>query len=291
MSEDTDLRREQNFQHIMASRLRHSEIKTIQTIMGMSQARRRRALRDWQEEPIEDPFEVAIRDDLDKILHMCGILEIGMMLGATRPIGNILSSDLLPLLQLPEVRTYYTRYYPTALTAKFLKRIERGGAMLDTARFDIRIFNKVMLLESYFNDARLETFLSYMDGFWFEDDDTNFDDLLEAVASKKTVARALTTKKSKRTPLQEGICGLERFFFFCQDLCRLLEETKDDATASQAIFELYEYWFVVMHDDLTKLVDMALETMSRPDRIAEEPLPEIEAMRSLFVRAVDRRIT
>ncbi|UVC09293.1 hypothetical protein IHQ71_01285 [Rhizobium sp. TH2] len=113
---------------------------------------------------------------------------------------------------------------------------------------------------------------------------------MEAVTKKKTIARALTTASDDRTPLQQGLCGLERFLFFCTDFDGFLNEIHGDSALSTAVFQLYEYWFSVLKEEMIDLVSNALETIDTPDQASLERLPEFSSMMSLFSKASDHRL-
>ncbi|UVC09294.1 hypothetical protein IHQ71_01290 [Rhizobium sp. TH2] len=146
MDEDRRFLRQRNFKQISSRLIRNSELRAISEIRKMTPEERRIALRDWRIKPIYKKSEVKLRDDLDNVLHACGIFEVGFMLGVIEPNNSFLTDDIVPLLELTEVKTYYTDYYPIALPSKFLRRLnDRGVIYAD--RFDTATFDKLLCLK------------------------------------------------------------------------------------------------------------------------------------------------
>ncbi|ESX20343.1 hypothetical protein X747_29065 [Mesorhizobium sp. LNJC384A00] len=155
--------------------------EALAPLAAMTSRERDRVLRHHSTADVVDERELYLRQTLDGLLHMCGVLSAGWYAGVLSEEGwpRIPRDDLLMLLELEEVRTYFGERYPLLHMKPFLQRV--GGNLQTSVLFEPSWFAALLRLDASFRDSRLDDFLFVVDGYWLDSDKVHFDTLKAAV--------------------------------------------------------------------------------------------------------------
>lgn len=216
-------------------------------------------LRHQDEASVGDEGEIAVRTTLDAVLHAASIFEVGFEAGALADQERRVNRHLAPLLELPEVVTYYSEKYPLALPARLLLRSARK-ALAEPVTNRAIWYSGLLALDGRFRDNELEVFLNLVDGF--EYGDIAFDDLQRASRSAERILRAIHTSREGRDTLDRALAGLEKFVLFSSDLAIHLSAIADDHVLQDSAFQLYHYWYSTRHGALARVTRDAIAALS-----------------------------
>lgn len=239
--------------------------EALAPLAAMTPRERDWVLRHHTTADVEGEGELYLRQALDELLHMCGVLNAGWCAGVLSEEGwpRIPRDDLLTLLELEEVRTYFGERYPLLHMKPFLQRL--GGNLQRSLLFEPSWFAALLRLDASFRDGRLDDFLLVVDGYWLDSNNVHFGTLKDAVQDGQQIIEAVTNPWDERTCLQGVIGGLERFMIFCDDLQDLLDAASGKADLQEAAFLLYRYWFTVRGEVLNDIMDRTLLTLTHLD--------------------------
>lgn len=245
---------------------------------------RSRLLRHHETADIDSEIEIHYRQRLDKLLHLCGILEAGWCSGALAFPDPPIPAELDAILSLPEVCTYFQNTYPLAHMERFLERIH--AKRVTPFYFEPTWFAALLRLDANIRDKKMVDLLLIVDGYW--SGEINFRSLVTAVQQREVIIEAITTPRDLRSPLQLAIAGLEAFLLFCDDLQELLDRVESKKELQEAAFDLYRYWFLVRGEELKSILKKAIAALSDfNDDEAEARLLTPGAIDLLFARARD----
>lgn len=255
-------------------------LSELTPVLHMSGNDRDWLLRHHKTAPIKAE-EAPARQKLDKLLHLCGVLEAGWRSGAIAEQIPLVPPALIELVLLPEVRAYYSERYPLAHIGAFLERI-RGGRTAPVY-FQPAWFAALLRLDSNIRDKKLVKLLMIVDGYWFGS--VNYRSLRSAVKRQISIIDAVITPADERSPLQSALAGLEAFALFCDDLQSLLNLVHDKRELQDAAFDLYRYWFLVRGEELKVLLERAISVLSAfPEQVEAQPRTS-SSIELLFKRA------
>lgn len=249
----------ENFTHVVRQYNLEPKLRRVSILLNASTVRREVLLRDYNVDPVTNPWEINFRIALDEVLHACGIIEIGLDIGVLDDTKKFGKKHILPLLQLPEMRAYYEEYYPIPLPTLYRHRLENQGKLSKrksgAGRQSLLWFSRLLEADRLFRDVRLEELLWIVDGYWLEG--FNFQALRQYAKKQKNVIDAVSTPQSRRSVEQRVLVGVERFLLFCSDLRRLLTTSESDKVSSKT-FDLYRYWFRARSGELGEVCDIVL---------------------------------
>jgi hypothetical protein len=275
---------EQNFDQVWRVYGLDKRLKTVRQLFDMPRAARARLLRDHREEGISSPKEWKFRDALDFALHGASMLEIGFAAGVLADPRRRVEARIVPLLKLPEVRTYFEDHYPILLPSQLLLRYHPAAGPTRSTEPELSWFGSLLAMDARFHDDQMDIFLSIVDGYVFEDDDVEIDfaAIRRAAKSPKRLIRAVMRKRPERSALDYALAGLERFILFSSDLTELLAAPVRPALADAA-FNLYRYWYAARSKELGKATQDAIVALSeRNETFASD---HAAVMQALFDRA------
>jgi hypothetical protein len=222
------------------------------------------------------------RDQLDDLLHACGVLEVGFAAGVLADPEGRCQEALAPVLTMPEVRNYSLGAGPFPLIARLSQRIASGDLMPNVeARADW--FAALLGVDSALREDDLRALLTIVARY--EYDGANFGDLKRLARDRDALLEAVTTPDEDRSRTQQALAGLERFLFFCDDLENLLGQA-DDAWLEQLTFQLFSRAFTASPTALPGLIDDALSALSGEQEFQLSAAgPERQALENLVLRA------
>lgn len=255
-------------------------MKDLMPLLHMSPRDRNRLLRHHETAAISAE-EAPVRQWLDKLLHLCGVLETGWRSGALAERKPLVPATLIEIVHLPEVRAYYCERYPLAHIEGFLERVRGEGST--SIYFEPTWFAALLRLDANIRDKKLVRLLMIVDGYWF--DETSYRTLRSNTKSKTSIIDAVITPADERTPLQSALAGLEAFALFCDDLQSLLNEVQDKRELQDAAFNLYRYWFLVRGEELKELIERAVSALSTGSERIDAQFRSQNSIELLFKRA------
>jgi hypothetical protein len=255
----------------------------LEPVLDMPIHARAHLLRNHREHGVYNGTEITRRDQMDDLLHGCGIIEVGFRAGVVEIDTPEFAARLLTVLQDPAVRDYSENHYPLRLPRHLRSRLERRSVGDDLPP-QTAWFARLLSLDRSFQDSQLDRFLRLID--WFNYSGLNFHNLRETARERAALLDAVATPRDDRTATQEALAGLERFLFFCRDLHHLMDAAATPDLA-QSAFDLYRYWFDTRRDELQEVVDNALTALAVDDEAVLEDLPERRRLDALFQRAAE----
>jgi hypothetical protein len=212
-------------------------------------------LRHHRMKAIELPWELDVREGVDRLLAFYSRVELAVMCGVVTEL------DSEPLISAREflgnwhVRRFYESHYPLLLPEAFRLRLvgnQRPDTVATTNGW--RTFSQLLDINSTIeDDVDTSIFLKLLDDFWWGS--FGFEEFADSLAEPARVGRAFMDEGT--TLCDRAIRGARIFMMFCTRLDRLLARTEDEVLRS-AMWHYHSYWFLLAAEKVGKRLDLML---------------------------------
>lgn len=215
-------------------------------------------LRDYRDEPINNPQEIELRAATDRLLTCYSVLEIASIANFIPAVPEAFASEGRQVLGQPAVRKYYERLYPMKLPVLFRRRL--GGTWFSLKDSETEPATSAMMafleLDRQFTENLEDrTLLRMLDSFTI--DGYRFGDLVALVATPDRFVEYLLGDDRDQT-LGRAARELGLFLQFCFALRQLLDTIRDLPVLQSAMWTYYSYWFDIIGEELNERLDDAL---------------------------------
>lgn len=260
----------------------------------------KRMLRDYREDPIYDPDEVAFRDGVDALLTFCNVVEYA----ATGRLINMQPSrhwSWLPLsgvLRNVHVRKYYRDFYPDRLPQLLLYRIDGKHEAVEEPGAENHCRRFLTLDWQFEKKHRSGYLLKLLDDFTIED--IRFSDVTERFEAPDGVIKSLLRPYDKKKAIDEAVIEFSQFLSFCGVLNQELEDTTGFPLLQAEAWSRYAYWFEIIEPKMNRRLGRTLNKFVtwKPPQGGQEAEKEIQDfvataksnLQKLFSREYSSRI-
>ena len=208
-------------------------------------------LRWHGEREVNDDEEIAQRDDVDRFLSFCGLVELACLSGfaPVKPVGEF-AEQLESLLEVPELRAVYTKHYPLRLPGLRLARLQgERSEVEDPQSAAPSIFLRFLVVSRPLSeDTDVDHFLKFLDDFWIEE--YRASDVGAALEAFDRFIDLITRPPEQADALSKACLGFLRFGAFAADFLPRLEEAAGCRRMRAAMWHQHAYWFVELKDHL-----------------------------------------
>jgi hypothetical protein len=226
-------------------------------------------LRDYEEEGIDEQWEIKGRDDIDYLFEYYSVLAIGIVANVLPPrLNEVLSEEINTILAHPSVKPYYQSYYPLWLPRLLLHKNKKSLVENIPYAAAYPLFMQVIdLVSQRVKDDTIETFLWFLDGGSTEDYD--MDDVIKILENPAAFKKTL--QKKRLDDGEKALRGMINYFAFMDEFYNILEKLNKYKLLQSAVWHLEGYWFKHVKEDLLDSLRKCKELAYEQLRRSEDP--------------------
>lgn len=274
----------------------HQLLATLDRFARRTIAERQRTLRSHKEMPIDNPRDIALRDDLDEFLEMCSALEVlTVATGQVPELESGLRRAIVRILSDAPILQYYNATYRSPLPILLLNQLTNGDdgpAARVTLSARTQSIDPTPLLLSFFEvDARpwrsrdLQFFFDLLDGYQF--DGFGLGTFLTLLGKEKLLSRILSGRERSNSHAVRSLNGFCQFAAMCHDLDHLCSRSEKLPMLRSAIWLNFSYWFCERRQYLRHTTREVGARLSRSADAASS-FNDLDAHMIDFVRLIDK---
>ncbi|HMP72081.1 MAG TPA: hypothetical protein PKE55_02350 [Kiritimatiellia bacterium] len=219
----------------------------------------KRMLRDYREDPVYNPDEIAFRDSVDDLMTFCNVIEYaatGRLIGM-QPSSKWSWAPLAKILRNIHVQKYYMNFYPDRLPQLLLKRLDGEYEAVDGEGVEKHCLKFMELDRQFVRHHRSGCLLKLLDDFTIGG--VRFSDVTSKFETPDSVLESLLKADSEKDVVDEAMSEFGQFLSFCGVLVAGLDQAEKYPLLQAEAWARYAYWFEIIELKMKRRLGRTLD--------------------------------